>query len=835
MTQASGISRWLNLLSRDTKKKRRRPGPASNRWRSRLSFETLETREMMATTPIMFNIPTDVANRGVEVAAFAQLTASYTPSSGPALADGTFVYFDPTVGPNGDYTAATTANDFSFDLTITSGQASFDLPDAYVKGGQIVISVGGAPAITYTSGANGGFASPTAGTSPTSYFGLFEYTIDGSGINTDLSAVDQIGFPFTISANPAAPDPANDGVGIPQQRGDVFNLYGEYIASLGASATEFQQSLTDGNGYRILAPSHLIDGTLGSEIPVIDALLPGDYSKGGKLVIGTPYYYWVTALGSQGGETAAGNSQQAVPFNKSVSGHNVAMRTVNLSWNAILGATGYKIYRSTTNDKSTASLVGTVTGGSTTTFKDTGKAGTSATPPRNSYAFNPLNSYFNAELDSFFSHYTATDSFSISAKFNSMDSKFTGNTVTNYQLGGSGPEYTVLKLTSSDYSGQDFLIFKPYFEENTTIAGAPTAPSWMPLNTLSPGAMVFGNEGAFKTGGYQPGVDAVVLSGLENSIVSAFNRGLATNYDVDPSNWGRPPLLTSATPSAGGSLAANTNYYYVVTANNADGETTTSLERHVLTTGTDMSATLEWQVQSGELSYNIYRSTTPGTGYKLITTVTASASSPQMYTDDGTNSPQSQTPQVFYAPGTTSNWYAAFTHLNATNNPTSGISINGLAYGFAYDDQGGQSTDFTVPTTSQIIIDLESWGKSSSSPNAGPNPLPTPPSVPTSLALLTQPVSQKHGGPQSVTFRVFTAHGHPFYGGTKVTIRLIGHKKQTYVVDVDPTTGIGSLTINPTKKGKYYLKLTLEDGVAFHSHGFKIKKKSRDVFNSWRK
>jgi hypothetical protein len=829
MKQSTGTSRWFQLVSRAKKTSRRRPGPASGRWGSRLSFETLENREMMATMPILFNIATDVATRGVEVAAFAQLTAPYAPSTGPALASDTYVYFDNSVN---DYAAASPGDDFSFDLTIAGGQASFDLPDAFVKGGQIVISVGDAPVITYTAS---GFASPTAGTSPTSYFGLFEYTIDGSGMNTDMSLVDQIGFPFTVSASPAAPNPANDGVGIPQKRGDVFNLYGEYIASLGASATEFKQSLTYGNGYRILAPSHLIDGTLGSERPVIDALVASDYSKGGKLVIQQPYYYWVTALGSQSGETAAGNSQQAVPFNNSVNGHNVAMRTVNLSWDAVLGASGYKVYRSTTNDQSTANQIGTVQGGSTTTFKDKGVVGTPATPPANSYAFNPLNSYFNADLDAFFDHYTAANSFSITATFNSMISTFTGETHTDYKIGGTGPEYTVLKLTSSDYASQDFLIFKPYFAENTTIVGAPAAPSWMPLATLSPGAMVFGNEGAFKSGGSQPGVDAVALSGIENSIVSAFNRGLATNFSIAPSNWGRPPLLTSATATAGGSLTANTNYYYVITAVNADGETTTSLERHVLTTSANKSSTLEWEVQAGELSYNIYRSTTPGTGYQLITNVTASMSSPQTYTEDGTMAPQSQAPPIFYAAGTTSNWYAAFTHINATNNPTSGVSINGLAYGFAYDDQGGQSTDFTVPTTSQIIVDLESWGKSNPIPNPGPNPHPTPPSVPTSLTILTQPVSQKHGASQTVTFRVFTAHGHPFYGGTTVTVQLIGKQKKSYTVDVDPTTGIGTLSIDATKKGRYYLKLTLEDGSAFYSHSFKIKKNIRDVFNSWRR
>jgi hypothetical protein len=357
----------------------------------------------------------------------------------------------------------------------------------------------------------------------------------------------------------------------------------------------------------------------------------------------------------------------------------------------------------------------------------------------------------------------------------------------------------------------------------------------MPLETLSPGAMVFGNEGAFKTGGAQPNADPVALSGIQNAIVSAFNRGLATNFNIHPNNWGSPPLFTSASANvAGGNLAPSTNYYYVITATNADGETTTSLERQVLTSTTNKQATLVWEPLSAPTQYNVYRSTTPGAGYQLVAQVPNGVPNATGYTDMG-DTPQSQAPPIFYAPGTTSNWYAAFAHLNATNNPTSGVSINGLAYGFAYDDQGGQSTDFTVPTTSQIIIDLESWGKSNPIPSPGPNPHPAPPSVPTSLTVLTQPISQKHGAPQTVTFRVFTAHGHPFFGGTTVTVQLIGPKRQTYSVNTDPTTGIGSLSIDATQKGKYYLKFSLDDGSAFYSNLFKISKKPKDVFNSWRR
>ena len=134
----------------------------------------------------------------------------------------------------------------------------------------------------------------------------------------------------------------------------------------------------------------------------------------------------------------------------------------------------------------------------------------------------------------------------------------------------------------------------------------------------------------------------------------------------------------------------------------------------------------------------------------------------------------------------------------ATNNPISGISINGLAYGFAYDDQGGQSTDFTVAPTTPITIDLLSWKLSDPIPAPPhPNPLPAPPTVPSSLALLAQPASIRLGAANTVSFKVFTAHGHTFYGGTTVRVQVIGPETATYDVIIDPMTGVGIALVQP--------------------------------------
>jgi hypothetical protein len=58
---------------------------------------------------------------------------------------------------------------------------------------------------------------------------------------------------------------------------------------------------------------------------------------------------------------------------------NTNENTVN--WDAVTGATGYTVYRSTTSGNFTNATSYAVSGGSTVTFLDTGATGTTATPP----------------------------------------------------------------------------------------------------------------------------------------------------------------------------------------------------------------------------------------------------------------------------------------------------------------------------------------------------------------------------------------------------------------------------------------------------------------------
>src|SRR3990167_5244186 len=87
-------------------------------------------------------------------------------------------------------------------------------------------------------------------------------------------------------------------------------------------------------------------------------------SSGGTLVDTTTYYWVITATNALG-ETLKSNQVSLV-----IASPN---QTANLSWANVVGATGYKVYRSTTTDVYTpTALLATITSGSTLTYVDSG-------------------------------------------------------------------------------------------------------------------------------------------------------------------------------------------------------------------------------------------------------------------------------------------------------------------------------------------------------------------------------------------------------------------------------------------------------------------------------
>jgi fibronectin type 3 domain-containing protein len=93
----------------------------------------------------------------------------------------------------------------------------------------------------------------------------------------------------------------------------------------------------------------------------------------GTLTVGTTYYYVVTAVV---------NSQEIPPSGEVTMTPTTGNQAVVVNWTSFPGATGYKIYRTTTNNSfGSSSLVTTIASGATATFTDSGAATTTGAPP----------------------------------------------------------------------------------------------------------------------------------------------------------------------------------------------------------------------------------------------------------------------------------------------------------------------------------------------------------------------------------------------------------------------------------------------------------------------
>lgn len=690
-----GLKRdWKLLPSGKRARQRAKQGPL--RIGRTLKIESLERRALLsATIPIAINVPIDIKPQDVYLEVSAVLTAEYITKAKHHLPDKSVVYYDAAID---DYALASAHDKFTFALT-ASGE-KVELPNTPVTGGHIAIGIGNPPDVIYTAG---GISTPVAATNPRNIFGLFEYAITGAVLDLDVSEIDQVGFPFTITTTPAGPIPAEDGVGISISRSEMFDRYSQYIASQGPTAALFEQSYTYGEPFRLLAPQNVISGPLSK--PTVNA---PKYHTGGSLEKLTNYYYWVTATNKHG-ESAPSDMVTAYTKVISYRGISYPLRTVELTWHPFTGEpTGYKFYRSETPDAASARYIGSASIHDKV-FKDDGRPLGDAPPPTSGYAYNPLNAYFNNAIDGFFVHYKPKDSFQIERD----GYLFKGEVVVHRE---NDADYLVLDLSPTDgpFKDESFLIYRPYFSNNTNLKGMPKAPEWMPHAEQTPAAMILAADGVFKSTGENPNAYDLVLNDLENSIVSAFNRGIANVYSIKPNNWANEPELNSAKTVAPlhpttNKLAPKATYYYVITATNADGETTTSLERKATTTADDRNIELAWTAHNSPTHYNVYRSTTPGKDYELVTTVTNDISDPvKGFRDDGTHTPTKKSPPIYYAPGSIANWYSAFFHQNSTNDLLNGVSINGLAYGFPYDDQGSQSTNFQGVFT-QVDINIGRW------------------------------------------------------------------------------------------------------------------------------
>lgn len=143
-----------------------------------------------------------------------------------------------------------------------------------------------------------------------------------------------------------------------------------YTTPAGSSAKISHGTLCNVSG-TMPAPSGLAAGTLATQSGIVAPTLgtPTTATTGGTLAAAT-YYYVATTL------TAFGETAKSAEVSQVTTG---TTSTVSLSWTAITGSTGTKIYRGTAAGGENV-LVATLAG-SATSWTDTGGAGSAATPP----------------------------------------------------------------------------------------------------------------------------------------------------------------------------------------------------------------------------------------------------------------------------------------------------------------------------------------------------------------------------------------------------------------------------------------------------------------------
>jgi hypothetical protein len=143
-------------------------------------------------------------------------------------------------------------------------------------------------------------------------------------------------------------------------------------------------------------------------------------------------------------------------------------------------------------------------------------------------------------------------------------------------------------------------------------------------------------------GGFDPAGGTVTLKfGSTDGLVSDAHVATYNSDDASSTYVAQAAIsMGTVTPTgstSGGTLAA-AEYFYVVTALTANGESLGSTEVNATTTGSTSSVALAWSAVTGAISYKIYRSTTTGTEKFLH------AAASNSFTDTGAYTPTTVAP-----------------------------------------------------------------------------------------------------------------------------------------------------------------------------------------------
>ena len=501
--------------------------------------------------------------------------------------------------------AATTASAAQIDLSWSAvpSATSYNLKRSTTQGGPYVIVTGG---LTGTSKSDTGLSAGSR------YYYVVS-AMNGSGESVDSAESNAVTKPSTPS-----------GLTATATSSSRINLAWAGVA--GATSYMLKRATTQGGPYVTVS-----NGS--SAVNHFDV----------GLLAGTQYFYIVSAA-NDGGES--GDSAEVSAFTNpagpiGLTASAASDTQIDLTWNAVTGATSYDLKRSTTS----GGPYTTASGGLTTlNFSDTGRT------PGTEY------------------HYVLVALYPNSDTFESSEaSAFTKPVVP------VGLTVTTVSASQVDLSWSSVSGTTSYNLRRSTTPGGPyaTVGSGLSATTYGDAGRTPGTQYYYVVSAVNPGgesgnsseVDALMKPASPDgvTIVAASASQLdltwksvtgAASYTLKHSTAQGGPYTTvssgvTTTSASDTGLSAGTRYHYVVSAVNSSGESTDSSEVGEFTkpgspaglTGTAVSDTqidLSWSAVPGATSYILKRSTTPGGPYSSVGNGVAATSASDVGRSAGT-------------------------------------------------------------------------------------------------------------------------------------------------------------------------------------------------------
>lgn len=369
---------------------------------------------------------------------------------------------------------------------------------------------------------------------------------------------------------------------------------------------------------------------------------------------------------------------------------------------------------------------------------------------------NSMNTYFDAVIKTFFDTYDqslhkgakftmvnvpgADNTGKMGSNLHDLSGIVTKVTVNNTKEQAPSVPYRVLQLTdvtpgitTADGQGWVYEIYEPFFGSNGYDSGVYAAlpPYWLntgkdPFGTLkpimaSPTEMVFGASGVFAdsnvAGTAHPtpgGADVtkyqILLGAIENQMVTAISRGILLApqwrwlYEA-PNNSGKG-LEPQVTVNPGNTLTIPSTAFVPVYVGMAITEINTNSGLGVPTDGKPNTVTKVDFDNTGSSTITL----------RIANTVSTQKESVQvLFSYTGIDNPfyQKSDPmsiapfngESFNNSGVW-NYFAQFFHQPYDAVKGTGISIGGLAYAYAFDDQGNFSTDISINDPANAIVNI---------------------------------------------------------------------------------------------------------------------------------